>query len=90
MSTSLVKNRIDLPTMDDSPVTGQFHGLSMERAQVLCDIVQSEFFAWEFVWTTPPEVLAGAVLGIGVGYPTTACLVSFWGLRLLLLRSGVS
>jgi len=29
----------------------------------------------------PSDVLAGAVLGIGVGYPATACLASVWGLN---------
>lgn len=38
--------------------------------------------AWSRVATAhhyPSDVLAGAALGVGVSYPTTACIVHFWG-----------
>ena len=38
--------------------------------------------AWSRVATAhhyPSDVLAGALLGLGVGYPMTACVLSFWG-----------
>jgi undecaprenyl-diphosphatase len=38
--------------------------------------------AWSRIATAhhyPSDVLAGAFLGVGVGYPTTTCVLHFWG-----------
>ena len=53
-------------------------------ASTLWAVPMAVCVAWSRVATAHhylSDVLAGAVLGIGVGYPARACLVSFWGLR---------
>jgi undecaprenyl-diphosphatase len=50
-------------------------------AATLFAIVAGGCVAWSRIATAhhyPSDVVAGAVLGVGVGYPTTACLVSLW------------
>jgi undecaprenyl-diphosphatase len=51
-------------------------------ATTLWAVTMGVCVAWSRLATAhhyPSDVLAGAVLGIGVGYPATACLASVWG-----------